>query len=420
MPPDSSMPSGSQFYHAGRWSTSNHQNAIPRSTQGTSTEDSSYIPQQNPTPLEARFEKKSSPIGSPSGTREDSGGGETSGDVALGKRVTRAANGISKKTPVDPNNVVKHPYSLAPLPRRILTALPQEPSRMARANQKIKVSVARKRCLPESESEESSEESESSEDELINDPDLPFAVVNPNGRTRVAMFGGILKAQQVELWEKRKKTACDPEGNSEDETWSDEDGIQSGYDGHTSDEEPASDESSRKINGLKEAVRGIVEPVAAKPNIQDTSDHPDSPRLHESGNHPMKTVTEEERSSKAVSTGYYSDVIGHLLSSGPTVPGVEDNAPELTPGSVKPPVARQDIDADDEDELPQAPLMPLNTMAGAKAKISSILKRHSSFIDRPKEMSAKPGKIIPGSKPQASDNSPQLRGQSKGEIIHIQ
>lgn len=41
-------------------------------------------------------------------TRDHSEREETPEDVVTDKRVTRAANGISKKAPVDPNNVVKH------------------------------------------------------------------------------------------------------------------------------------------------------------------------------------------------------------------------------------------------------------------------------------------------------------------------
>lgn len=113
MPPDSSAPSSSQFHHAGRWGVDNLRDKNTRSTQGTSTENSSSTPQQGLTPLEAGFGRKSSPVESPPGTPDHSEKEEISGDVAVDKRVTRAANGISKKVPVDPNNVVKHPYFFA-------------------------------------------------------------------------------------------------------------------------------------------------------------------------------------------------------------------------------------------------------------------------------------------------------------------
>lgn len=110
MPPDSSVPSGSQTYGTEIRRAGNQQNENPRSTQRTSIEDSSSIPQQESTPLEDGFSQKEiSLAGSPSSTRESSEKEEMSGDVTMGKRVTRAANGISKKAPVDPNNVVKHP-----------------------------------------------------------------------------------------------------------------------------------------------------------------------------------------------------------------------------------------------------------------------------------------------------------------------
>lgn len=100
----------------------NQQSGNTHSTQGTSTEDSSSIPPQELTPLKTVFSQKEIPlVESPPSTRENSEKEETSGDVTMGKRVTRAANGISKKAPVDPNNVVK---CLSPhLPRKILTAV---------------------------------------------------------------------------------------------------------------------------------------------------------------------------------------------------------------------------------------------------------------------------------------------------------
>lgn len=110
MPPDSSVPSGSQTYGTEIRRVGNQQNENSRSTQETSTEDSSSIPQQEPTLLKAGFSQTEiSLVGSPPSTRESSEKEEMSGDVTMGKRVTRAANGISKKAPVDPNNVVNHP-----------------------------------------------------------------------------------------------------------------------------------------------------------------------------------------------------------------------------------------------------------------------------------------------------------------------
>lgn len=110
MPPDSSVLSGSQTYGIEIRRVGSQQNENPHSTRGASAEDSSSIPQQEPTLLRAGFSQKEiSPVGSPSSTRESSEKEEMSGDVTMGKRVTRAANGISKKAPVDPNNVVKHP-----------------------------------------------------------------------------------------------------------------------------------------------------------------------------------------------------------------------------------------------------------------------------------------------------------------------
>lgn len=73
--------------------------------------ESSPVPQQKPTPLEAGCsEEKSPPVEPPSSAYEDSEGREeVPGCMFSGKRVTRAANGISKKAPVDPNNVVRYP-----------------------------------------------------------------------------------------------------------------------------------------------------------------------------------------------------------------------------------------------------------------------------------------------------------------------
>lgn len=126
MPPDSSMPSGSQLQHAGRWSAGNRENKNTCDIQETNMEDSSSISQQALTPLEAGFGKnRMSPAESPLGNRDHSEREETPEDVIMDKRVTRAANGISKKAPVDPNNVVKYPYfSRARLTRRILKNLP--------------------------------------------------------------------------------------------------------------------------------------------------------------------------------------------------------------------------------------------------------------------------------------------------------
>lgn len=76
-------------------------------------EDSLSIPQHIRSPTE-----------SPPGTRDHSEREETPEDMVMDKRVTRAANGISKKAPVDPNNVVKYPYFCPHLPRRILKILP--------------------------------------------------------------------------------------------------------------------------------------------------------------------------------------------------------------------------------------------------------------------------------------------------------
>lgn len=303
---------------------------------------------------------------------------------------------------------------------------------MARANQKLKVSVARKRLCPESESDEFTEESESSEDELMNDPDLPFEVVNPNGRTRVDMFGGILKAQQVDLWAKRKKTGGNSEENTEDEApRSDEDEMHNGYDEHASDEEPMNDENGKKVDVLEEGVGRIVEPIAMKSNstsdkeqnIQDTDDHSHNPSPQEFANDLMKTVTEEERSPEVALSSYLSDVVEPLSLSGPIntiAPGVRGRTPESTPdSSIKLPVARLEyIDTDDE-EIPQAPLIPLNIMADKKLKIPGVLK-HSPFIDHLTEISAKPGRVTLGNKSQAGGNDPsQLVVQPKGEIVRI-
>lgn len=305
---------------------------------------------------------------------------------------------------------------------------------MARANQKLKASVARKRLRPESESEEFTEESESSEDELINDPDLPFEVVNPNGRTRVDMFGGILKAQQVDLWAKRKKTGCDSEENTEDEaSWSDEDEMHNGYGEQASDEEPTNDENGKKVDVLEEAVGGIVEPIAMKWNptsdkeevlqsIQDTDDHSHNPSSQELANDLMKTVTEEERSPEAALPSYLSEEVEPLSLSEPIntiTPGVTGRTLESTPdSSVKLLVARPEcIDTDDE-EIPQAPLIPLNIMTDKKPK-SSVLK-HSPFIDCLTEMSVKPSKITLGNKLQAGgNNSSQLVVPPKGKIVRM-
>lgn len=306
---------------------------------------------------------------------------------------------------------------------------------MARANQKLKASVARKRLRPESESEEFTEESESSEDELINDPDLPFEVVNPNGRTRVDMFGGILKAQQVDLWAKRKKTGCDSEENTEDEaSWSDEDEIHNGYGEQASDEELANDENGKKVDVLEEAVGGIVEPIAMKwnstsdkeqvlQNIQDTDDHSHNPSSQELANDLMKTVTEEERSPEAALLIYLSKEVEPLSLSGSIntiAPGVTGRTPQSTPdSSVKLPVARLEcIDTDDDDEIPQAPLIPLNIMADKKSKISAL--KHSPFIDRLTKMSVKPSGITLGNGSQAGGNdSSQLVVPPKGEIVRM-
>lgn len=286
---------------------------------------------------------------------------------------------------------------------------------MAKANQKLKTSVARKRFRPESESEETSEESESPEDELMNDPNLPFKVVDPYGRTRVAMFGSILKAQEVQLWEKRKK----------DGSLNDENNIQSGYDVHASDEEPISKESGRSAGVLMKAARSIMEPVASKSspendekqvlrNIQDTGDHSHNSRLPGSGNNPTKLATETE-TPEAASSSHNSKVIKPLFLSKPNAA-----VPRPTPGpSVELPVARQeDISTDDEDEIPQAPLMPLIIMADTKAKTSGILERNSPFIDRPKETPAKLN-TTPSTKSQAGVNYSSQLIQPKGEIIHI-
>lgn len=298
---------------------------------------------------------------------------------------------------------------------------------MARANQKLKVSVARKRLRPESESEEFSQESESSEDELINDPDLPFEVVNPNGRTRVDMFGGILKAQQVELWAKRKKTGCDSDENTED---SDSDEMQSGYGGHMLGE-PIND-SGKKGDVPEELVRETVKSFDMKSNrandkeqvlgnIQDTDDHSHNPRSQEFRNDLVKIVTEEERPSEVVPPSYLSEAVEPLLFSEPNTaaPGVKDKAREPTPDSFfEMPVARPECINTDDEKITQAPPIPLNIMAGANTKTSGTPK-HSPFVGRPTEV-FKPGKITLGNKSQARDNnSSQLVMQPKGEIVRM-
>lgn len=303
---------------------------------------------------------------------------------------------------------------------------------MARVNQKLKVSVARKRLRPESELEEFCQEPESPEDQLINDPDLPFEVVNPNGRTRVDMFGGILKAQQVELWAKRKKTGCDSDENTEDEaSWTDEDEIQNGYGGHVSSE--SINDSGKRGDILEESAGATVEPSDMELNcandkeqifesIRGTEDHSHNPRSQESRNDLVKIVTEQGQSSEIVPPSYLPEAVEPLLLSEPNntvAPGVKDKAREPTPdSSFEVPVARLEcIDTDDE-EIPQASFIPLNIMVGTKAKISGNPK-DSHFVGRPTKIS-NPGKITLGNKSQAGDNdSSQLVKQPKGEIVRM-
>lgn len=303
---------------------------------------------------------------------------------------------------------------------------------MAKANLKLKTSIARKRLRPEYESE-ASEESESPEDKLINDPYVPFEVVDPYGRTRVAVFGGILKAQQVQMWRQQQRDSIlkaeqvqtEEQRRRKHKSPNNEDEIQGGYDSYASDEDPIGEENGRRVDVLMEATQSIVESVAAGPNsandekqvlrnIQDTGDHTHSSRLPGSRNSLTKTAT------KTVSSGHHPKVVDPLFPSKPKNTTLGDRAPESTPGSsVELPVAKEDIDTDDENEIPQAPLIPLKIM-DTRVKVSGILRRHSPFIDRLKNVPVK-SRIIPSIKSQTgTNNSSQLIIQPKGEIICIQ
>lgn len=304
---------------------------------------------------------------------------------------------------------------------------------MAKTSQKPKVSVARKHSRVEPEpDEESDEEYESPVDDVINYPDLPYEVVNRKGRTRVAMFGGILKAQAVGLWEKEKKKARDSEGNTEDEARSDEDEKLSGYGELTWAEELVPhDEDGGKIHDLKEVAQDIVGPPTAKPdstsnqqqssqNTQDTKDHPNSPKPPKFRDNPVEIV-EGERCLGTALPSSYSEAVVPLFSprlSNTTRLKVGDKTPEksLDPSAGLPIAKQINISTDDEDEISQTSFMPLNVVADAKAKPPGTPKRHSPFINRSKEISANLTKITPDNKSQVDMtgvNSLYLKGQPK-------
>ncbi|RPB11346.1 hypothetical protein P167DRAFT_220919 [Morchella conica CCBAS932] len=307
------------------------------------------------------------------------------------KRVTRAANGISKKTPVDPNNV--------------------EPSRMAKASKKQKLAAVRKQRPRREYRSEDDENYPSSEDEnineLINHPNLPVGVVDPNGRTRLEVFGGILKAQQVNLWEqngKQPQKRQDEDENEDAQSDTDYDGD-GGFDDEAWDKQLASEDERNKVTEAptKEVVGAIVSklpspsPGAKQTEIQQHNEHivpaenatphsivVDHPILSQ---HP---ITDEPLPSSQLS--------GMLLSD-----GENDKIPESLPGSsIELPMAEHLGDNTDEneeeDEIPQAPLMPLNSALHCTAKAldnsdlqypcSGILHTYTGPAETPKRNDA--------------------------------
>ncbi|KAI5844610.1 hypothetical protein DFP73DRAFT_61534 [Morchella snyderi] len=270
------------------------------------------------------------------------------------KRVTRAANGISKKTPVDPNNV--------------------EPSRMAKANKKQRFAAVRKqRPRREYRSEEDENYLSSGDDninELINHPDLPVGVVDPNGRTRLEVFGGILKAQQVNLWERngkqpQKRQDEDENENAQCNTDYDGDG---GFDDEVWDNQLGSEDEENKVTGVhtEEAVGAIASkslspsPEAKQIEMQHHNEHI-SPAENATSDslvvdHPM--LSQHPTPDEPLPSSQRS---GMLLSD-----GENDKIPESLPGSsIALPMTEHLGDHTDEneeeDEIPQAPLMPLKS-----------------------------------------------------------
>lgn len=296
---------------------------------------------------------------------------------------------------------------------------------MAKANQRPKLPAARKRHWRESQPEdEFSEGYETSDDEqiseLINNPDLPVDVMNPNGRTRVAVFGGILKAQQVEMWEKEKKKRREQNsGNAEDEISSDEDGMGSSNGNSVSGEQSGS-AGGNDVDGnaLGIALGGTMESAVLassnangdKPNheppleVRNVDNHSCSGGTPGSGNDLVGVVGVGEHPLSAVQPTYHSEVIGPLPSKSNHSTHQEDKVPELPPdSSLELPVAEpMDIDINGGGGIPQPPLTPLNLMMRAKATVSSILKQRSLYSDRLKEIPADPITSNRGQKSQAA------------------
>ncbi|KAG0127793.1 hypothetical protein HOY82DRAFT_541740 [Tuber indicum] len=117
------------------------------------------------------------------------------------RRITRGANGISKRVLPDPTN------SVFKRPRRRLNP------------KKLSYDSADDFGDSDGDSDGDSEEVEHSDRssgsrarEFSVEP--PFAVIDPYGRTRVAKYG-ILGAQQVEIWDKNRRLAKQPDVNSD-------------------------------------------------------------------------------------------------------------------------------------------------------------------------------------------------------------
>lgn len=246
-------------------------------------------------------------------------------------------------------------------------------------------------------------------------------MVNPRGRTRVAKFGGILKAQQVEMWEKQKRKTHDSHGSTGDE-------MRSSCDNQVLDEElGCDDESGEKRDDLLGVVEIIAGSGATKlssasdekqipRNASDTSDHLHSPPGSENDLMNIEKEKGEKQPSKTILQSHRLEVVEPLPQFKPhhtTTPEVErDETLEKSHGpSVKRLLAKQTDISTDDDEIPQAPLAPLNIMKNTKTGASRL---HSPDIDRPGP--TKVAKTIPDSKLQiviaGCNNSPKFKGQS--------
>lgn len=366
MPPDSSFLSETQSPFTGGWSAKSN---VPGAQENS--DDSSF---NQPSQVSIQEVGKLSCSQPPTETYEKY-------EFNM-KRVTRAANGISKKTPVDPNNV--------------------EPSRMAKASKKQRLPAVRKhRPRNEYQSEDSENYQSSADDlenisELINHPNLPVGVVDPNGRTRVAVFGGILKAQQVDLWEQNGKQP--QKLQDEDENEDTQNDTDYGEDGDFNDlvwDKKLGSEGEINVDGnapaelIKEVVgTTVLKPLSPSPQAEQAEN-----QQYTEGVLPVESVSPHcltadqdqgisNRPPPETTEPLPSPEHSSILVSARENDNISESLPNLP---IELPMAEQlgthdHSDEDEDDEIPQAPLVPPSSTLNYTARILDILDTQCSDV----------------------------------------